>query len=58
MVTIGTPIMAEHGFWEILGTPVYSHPSTLDGKPVYKAPAYYEGKDGTHKAVTLTLESE
>ncbi len=58
LIEVGSVIRAKHGAWTILGTPVYSHPSTRDGKPVFKAHAYYEGKDGTHNAVTLTLESE
>lgn len=57
MIRVGSVIQAKHGFWTVLGTPTYSHPSTCDGKHVYKVPAYYEGNDGSHGAVTLTLQS-
>lgn len=54
---VGTVIRAKHGQWTVLGTPVYSYPSTYDGHPVYKVAAYYEGRDGTHRAVTLTVHA-
>ena len=57
-LVVGSVIKAKHGSWTVLGTPVYSHPSTCDGKPVYKVPAYYEGKNGSHRAVTLTVHED
>lgn len=55
-LVVGAVVQGNHGTWTILGAPVYSHPSPGDARTVYKVPVYWEGNDGSHRAVTLTVE--
>jgi hypothetical protein len=51
---VGTVINGRHGRWTLLGTPRFSHPSTLDASACYRATAMWEGKGGS-RVVVLTF---
>lgn len=54
---VGTVINGRHGRWTLLGTPWFSHPSTLDASACYRATAMWEGKGG-QRVVVLTFSAK